>query len=209
MSETKPAKPRTQVRRRNREVQDESWIHDFLRRAPTCALATVDGGQAFLNTNLFFFDAAAHVVYVHTAGSGRTRTNIEADGRVCLMVAEMGRLLPDEKVTDYSVEYASVVIFGRATVVTDPEEVRHVLQNQLDKYFPQHRPGRDYRPFTDEESGRAAVYRITIDEWSAKANRAAPDHPGAFRYPETFFPGEAPRAPSAGLEMESPSSPER
>ncbi|HEV7515095.1 MAG TPA: pyridoxamine 5'-phosphate oxidase family protein [Thermoanaerobaculia bacterium] len=187
MSERHPEKPLTQVRRRNREVEDESWIRDFLRRAPTCTLATVAGGQPFLNTNLFFFDEPAHLIYIHTAAAGRTRDNIAADGRVCLTVAEMGRLLPAEKVTDYSTEYASVVIFGRATVVTDPRELRHVLHNQLDKYFPHLRSGRDYQPFSDEESGRAAAYRITIDEWSAKQNRAAPDYPGAFWYPESLF----------------------
>jgi nitroimidazol reductase NimA-like FMN-containing flavoprotein (pyridoxamine 5'-phosphate oxidase superfamily) len=172
----------SRVRRRSREVADESWIRDFLSRAPVCAVATADGEQPFLNSNLFLYDADAHVVYFHTGGEGRTRSNIEANARVCVMVSEMGRLLPAEKVTDYSVEYASVTLFGSARVVTDPAEARSVLERQLRKYFPHRQPGRDYEPFTDLELSRAAVYRIEITEWSAKRHQEADDFPGAFRY---------------------------
>lgn len=172
----------TAVRRKNREVKDEAWIRDFLRRAPMCTLATVSEGWPFLNSNLFVFDEAAHILYVHTGAGGRTQANIEADGRVCVNVSEMGRLLPGEKVTDYSVEYASVTVFGRATVVTDPAEARSVLERQLDKYFPHLRSGRDYAPFTDEEAARASVYRIEIERWSAKEHREPEDFPGAFAY---------------------------
>ena len=186
MSSTLP-EGATQVRRRNRTVTDETWIRDFLHRAPLCTLGTVHEGWPFLNSNLFLYDEAAHVIYLHTAGTGRTRSNIEADGRVCISVSEMGRLLPGEKVTDYSVEYASVVIFGQARVVADPQEARAVLQGQLDKYFPHMRPGRDYAPFTDEEMGRATIYRVDIESWSAKTLQEPEDYPGAFRYPD--FPG--------------------
>jgi nitroimidazol reductase NimA-like FMN-containing flavoprotein (pyridoxamine 5'-phosphate oxidase superfamily) len=172
----------TTVRRKNREVVDEAWIRAFLHRSPMCALATVRDGWPFLNSNLFVFDETAHVLYIHTGGGGRTHSNIEADSRVCVSVSEMGRLLPGEKVTDYSVEYASVIIFGRASVVSNRDEVRSVLDRQLDKYFPHMVSGRDYAPFTDEEAGRAAVYRIEIEEWSAKQHQEAEDFPGAFWY---------------------------
>ena len=173
---------KTRVRRRNREVTEESWIRDFLSRAPMCTVATMDGEQPFLNSNMFLYDGEAHVFYFHTAGEGRTRSNIETNGRVCVSVSEMGRLLPAEKVTDYSVEYASVILFGIARVVTDPAEARSVLERQLPKYFPHKQSGRDYEPFTDLEMSRAAVYRIEITEWSAKRHQEAADFPGAFRY---------------------------
>lgn len=171
-----------EVRRKDRAVLDEAWIRAFLHRAPTCTLGTVHEGWPFLNSNLFLFDEAAHAIYIHTAGAGRTRSNIEGDGRVCISVSEMGRLLPAEKVTDFSLEYAGVVIFGRATVVTNLDEVRSALQGQLDKYFPHLRPRRDYAPFTDEEMARATVYRIDIEKWSAKEHQQPEGFPGAFRY---------------------------
>jgi hypothetical protein len=38
----------------------------------------------------------------------------------------------------------------------------------LDKYFPDLRPSRDYRPITDEELAATAVYAIEIEAWSGK-----------------------------------------
>ncbi len=171
-----------QPRRRDRAVTDEGWIKAMLHRAPSGVLATSTEGQPFLNTNLFVYDESHHALYFHTAQAGRTRTNITANPRVCFTVSEMGRLLPARTALAFSVEYASVVVFGNVTVVEDPAEKRHGLQALLDKYFPHLHPGEDYRPITDEELERTAVYRLNIRQWSGKQKQVEPDFPGAFFY---------------------------
>jgi nitroimidazol reductase NimA-like FMN-containing flavoprotein (pyridoxamine 5'-phosphate oxidase superfamily) len=178
----------TQVRRHDREVTDEDWIRDLLRRAPFGVLATVADGWPFANTNIFFFDESRRALYLHTAKTGRTRANVEGDGRVCFTVSEMGRLLPAPTALHFSVEYRGVVAFGRAAVVSDRDEARRALQAILDKYSPHLRPGRDYRPITDEELDRTAVYRVDVERWSGKQKQAPADFPGAFLY------GQAPAA---------------
>ncbi len=175
---------RSQVRRQDRAVDDAAWIKALLHRVPVGVIATAYEGQPFINTNMFVFDEAANAIYLHTATTGRTRTNIEHDERVCVSVSEMGRLLPADTALAFSVEYASVVVFGRASIVTERDEARAALQMLLDKYFAHLQPGDDYRPITDEEIERTAVYRIQIDAWSGKKKEAPPDFPGAFRYGE-------------------------
>jgi nitroimidazol reductase NimA-like FMN-containing flavoprotein (pyridoxamine 5'-phosphate oxidase superfamily) len=176
------SRPRATVRRSDRAINDEAWIRRYLHRAAYGALATVHDGQPFINTNLFVFDETAHALYMHTARIGRTQANVEADGRVCFSVSEMGRLLPADTALEFSVEYAGVTVFGRGSVVRDDEEARHGLQLLLDKYFPHLEPGPDYRPITDDELARTTVYRIDIEEWSAKQKSVADDFPGALWY---------------------------
>jgi nitroimidazol reductase NimA-like FMN-containing flavoprotein (pyridoxamine 5'-phosphate oxidase superfamily) len=184
-AEGSPAK----VRRRDREVTDEAWIRDLLHRAPFGTLATVHDGQPFLNTNIFVYAEDEHAIYLHTAHTGRTRTNVETEERVCFGVSEMGRLLPAPVALEFSVEYAGVVVFGRAAVVTDSAEAERALQRLLDKYFGHLRPGRDYRPITAEELARTTVYRVRIDHWSGKQKVAKDDFPGAFLYGRPGEPG--------------------
>lgn len=172
----------THVRRQDRAVTDEAWIRDFLQRAAVGTLATVHEGQPFLNTNLFVYDQEKHVIYLHTARTGRTRDNVSGNGRICFSVSEMGRLLPADVALEFSVEYASVVVFGTAVIVADPEEQTHGLQLLLDKYAPHLRPERDYRPIVPEELKRTAVYRIDIVEWSGKQKKVNADFPGAYHY---------------------------
>ncbi len=170
--------------RRNDRAMDDGWIRAFLAAAPVGVVATVDDGQPFLNSNLFVYDESRHAIYVHTARTGRTRVNIEADERVAFTAFEMGRLLPADEALEFSVEYAGVVAFGRATVVADAKEAEEGLQLLLDKYAPHLRPGRDYRPITPDELRRTSVMRIDVSEWSGKRKEAESDFPGAFRYRE-------------------------
>jgi nitroimidazol reductase NimA-like FMN-containing flavoprotein (pyridoxamine 5'-phosphate oxidase superfamily) len=174
--------PLSEVRRKDRQVTDQQWICAMLRETALATLATLEGEQPFLHMNLFAFDEARHAIYIHTARSGRTRTNLLHNTRVCFGVSEMGRLLPADTALEMSVEFASVVVFGRASLVNDQAEARHGLQLLLDKYFAQLHPGSDYRPITDEELARTQVYRIEIDEWSGKRKQVADDFPGAFSY---------------------------
>jgi hypothetical protein len=176
------AQPINQVRHPGQAVSDEAWIKALLHRAPVGALATAQGKQPFINTNLFVYDEPNHAIYMHTAEIGRTRANVEADERVCFSVMEMGRLLPTWEALEFSVEYSGVVVFGRARVIGEQAEARRALQMLLDKYAPHLKPGRDYRPITDDELARTSVYHIQIDLWSGKRETAPEDYPGAFTY---------------------------
>jgi uncharacterized protein len=175
------ALPANRLRRIDRGVSEDAWIIDLLRRAPVATLATVYEDQPFINTNLFVYEEDMHVIYMHTARSGRTRNNVNQEERVCLSVFEMGRLLPNEIALEFSVEYAGVNLFGRASVI-DGEESRHALQLLCNKYFPHLQPDRDYRPANLLELKRTSVYRIAIDSWSGKKKEVADDFPGAFFY---------------------------
>ena len=189
MTDDPASKRYSEVRRADRAVADDAWIAEILHTAPLAALATVAEGQPFINNNLFAFDEGAHAIYMHTAAIGRTRSNVEADGRCCFSVSRMGRLLPHETALGMSVEYASVVVFGRARIVEDAAERERALQRLLDKYFAHLRPGVDYRAITPQELAITTVYRIDIDEWSGKRKQVEADFPGAFRFGDALNAG--------------------
>ncbi|MCP4591651.1 MAG: pyridoxamine 5'-phosphate oxidase family protein [bacterium] len=182
MPEQPPQNPLTHVRRHDRAVHDDEWIRAFLRRAPFGTLATAADHQPFLHTSSFVYDQAVGAVYFHGAHAGRTPQNLAANDRVCFSVSEMGRLLPAERAMGFSVEYAGVVIFGRASLVTDPTEARGALDQLMNKYFPHLAPGRHYANMTEDELAMTAVYRLDIQAWSGKEKQAPLDFPGAFVY---------------------------
>jgi uncharacterized protein len=177
------AQPPNSVRRADREIDDVGWIRDFLHRAPMAALAMASAaGQPFINSNLFAYDEANNCIYMHTARVGRTKANVLQNDRVCLSIGEMGRLLPAAEALEFSVEYAGVVVFGKANVVNEEQEAARALQLLLDKYFSHLHSGSDYRPATAAELRRTTVYRITIESWSGKRKQVEADFPGAFNY---------------------------
>lgn len=174
---------RSRVRRRDRSKED-AWVRGFIEAAPFGFLAIVgDGGQPFLNSNLFVYDGDRHCIYLHTHRTGRTRDNFDEGEKVAFSAAAMGRLLPAAEALEFSVEYAGVTAFGRGRVVEDTDEAKAALQMLLDKYAPHLHPGRDYRATTDDELKRTAVYRIDIETWSGKQKEVDADFPGAFDLP--------------------------
>ena len=179
---------RSRLRRRDRG-KDDAWVRAFLASAPWGTLATVgEDGQPYLNSNLFVFDEERHCIYLHTHRTGRTRDNMDAADRVAFSASGMGRLLPAPEALEFSIEYCGVNVFGTGTVVEDADEARHALQRLLDKYAPHLKPGRDYRPTTDDELRQTAVYRIDIETWSGKQKEVEADFPGAFELPTLPVP---------------------
>lgn len=177
----------TAMRRRDRGVEDEAWIKRFLHTAAVGTLATVQDGQPFINTNLFYYDEAGHCIFTHTAHIGRTVSNVsdEKGARVCFSVMEMGRLLPADTAKEFSVEYAGVTIFGQARLIADEAAATAALQALLDKYAPHLTAGTDYRPPVPEEVKYTAVIRIDIEAWSAKKKEVPADFAGAYRYDDS------------------------
>ena len=175
-------KPFNQIRRTDRAVTDQEWIENFLLKAPYGALATVSEDQPFINTNLYAYDKNANAIYIHTASQGRTADNIKSNRKVCFTVSEMGRLLPAEEAREFSLEYASVVVFGHAEILSDHSERKKALQHLLEKYFPHLQSGQDYPELDEQAMVGTAVYKINIKSWSAKEKKAPPDFPGAFKF---------------------------
>jgi len=171
---------RTSIRRADREVTDESWIRSFLQKVPSGVVGTAIDNHPFLTNILFVYDEDRNSIYFHTNRLGRLKTNIETNPHVCLTVTSMGRLLPADVALEFSVEYASVVIFGKAGIAEDPQ---YGLELLMDKYFPHLTAGQDYRPITAGELLRTSVFELVIEEWSAKKKTAEPDYPGALQFP--------------------------
>ncbi len=173
--------PINQPRRKDR-AKDDAWIRAYLQRVPFGMLATEYEGQPFIKPTLFVYDEAENAIYIHGALEGRMRTNLEVNPRVSFCVAEMGRLLPADTAMEVGVEYTSVVIFGKVELLTDADQAQHGLQLLLDRYFPNLKPGVDYRAILPQELDITAVYRIQISSWSGKEDKAKEDFPGAFIY---------------------------
>jgi nitroimidazol reductase NimA-like FMN-containing flavoprotein (pyridoxamine 5'-phosphate oxidase superfamily) len=166
--------PINRVRRRDRAVEDDTWIGGFFRQAPYGVLATEAGGQPFTTPLLFVYDEQTSSLYFHTARTGRINTNLAANPRVSFCASRMGRLLHATAAAGFDVEYDSTVAFGQAALV-EGEEAERALRLLIEKYFPGLHYGQDYRPITPEQLARTAVYQIKIEAWSGKRNAADPE----------------------------------
>lgn len=176
-------RPRSQVRRDDYAVTDEAWIRAVLEQGAYGVLATSHDGQPYATPVNYVFVGDERALYFHGARVGRTRANMALNPKVCFNVSEMGRLVPGEVSSDFGVDYKSVTVFGTAERVEEDDAILQALLGLMTKYFPEHAPGKDYPLPTPDELKRTAVYRIRIEEWSAKQLDEGEGAPGAFHFP--------------------------
>jgi uncharacterized protein len=151
-------------------TRDDEWIRVFLRGARVAHISSSRDGQPFLTPSTFWFDEGNHRIIFHSNIAGRIRSNIEASPKVCIEVSELGKMLPSNVALEFSLQFRSVVVFGAARLVDDPQEARRVLYGLIHKYFPLMTPGREFREITDKELRSTSVYTVQIEEWSGKEN---------------------------------------
>ena len=162
--------PINEIRKKDRTCND-AWITSFLSRARIGNLATRWEDQPFITPLTFWYDPQAHEIYIHhTKSGGRLHANLERFPQVCFEASEIGELIPADTALSFSVQYRSAVVFGQVRLVEEGVEQRRILYGLIEKYFPGLQPGRDFRPITEGELARTAVFAITIDSWSGKSN---------------------------------------
>jgi nitroimidazol reductase NimA-like FMN-containing flavoprotein (pyridoxamine 5'-phosphate oxidase superfamily) len=161
---------------RQQYTQNDEWIEAFLSRSQIGHVASRWENQPFLTPVLFWYEAQKRRIYFHTNLYGRLRTNSEHFPEVCFETSEMGKLPPSNVAGEFSVQYASVVAFGKIRVVESLDEKEFGLMGLLRKYFPDLEAGVDYRPITQEEFDQTAVFCIEIEQWRGKKNWAEKIH---------------------------------
>ena len=105
------------------------------------------------------------VVYFHGAQAGRKAACLQKAPRVCLTCVETCEIVPER----YTTRYASAVAFGRVEEITEPEEKVQALRLLCRRYTPEHLAGAE-KEIIQSLRG-TAVWKLTVDEITGKANR--------------------------------------
>ncbi|MEW6421173.1 MAG: pyridoxamine 5'-phosphate oxidase family protein [Deinococcota bacterium] len=163
--------------RRPQNRRDDAWIRALLGRVQVGRVATVwegEGGAAFpfITPLAFAYRPETHDLVYHTNIAGRLRANTERSQPACATfeASELGALLPSNDPLELTVQYRSVIAFGLARLLTDPEEAREALRVLSERVFLGLRVGADTRPISDADLARTAVYSLAIERWSGKEN---------------------------------------
>lgn len=123
-----------QSRMKKHQLSQEE-MESLLLKCQTGTLATInqDGTPYCVPVHYVLFDNA---IYLHGLPAGQKLDNLKANSNVCLNVYELqGFLLdPDEKPCDTNTAYHSVVIQGKAELLSDIEKKKAILAAIVRKY---------------------------------------------------------------------------
>ncbi len=171
MSETEMPTSRTRVvREPERGVYDRETVYRILDEAFLCHVGFAVNGQPFVIPTSYGRDGAN--LYIHGSAASRMLRQMKEGVAVCVTVTLLDGLVLARSIFNHSMNYRSVVILGKATLVDDPEEKlaalrvlsEHILRGRWD----------DVRQPNERELKSTSVLRVPIEEYSAKVRTGPP-----------------------------------
>jgi uncharacterized protein len=163
---------RTQVHRLpDRGAYDRETIDAILDEALICHVAFADGDGAprCLPTIHARVD---DTIYLHGSSGARAWKALRDGAEVCIAATIVDGLVLARSLFESSMNYRSVVVYGTARQVTDPEEL-HVAARAIASHVA---PGREdeARMPTDKEYKQTLLLAVPIQEASAKVRTGPP-----------------------------------
>ncbi|MBP6940243.1 MAG: pyridoxamine 5'-phosphate oxidase family protein [Syntrophorhabdaceae bacterium] len=154
------------MRQYKKEIQDIHAIINLLQTAHVGRLGTVGGdGYPMIKPLNFVYDAMK--IYFHSAKEGEKIEDIARDNRVCFEAdVPLGYMEAHSQACEATYSFQSVIIKGRASLVTDDGERLHAFKLLMSKYQPEG----GYGSFRDDKLRITAIIRIDIEEMKGKEN---------------------------------------
>ncbi|MGA9189741.1 MAG: pyridoxamine 5'-phosphate oxidase family protein [Methanosarcina sp.] len=162
-----------QVSYTQRNCTDRKKIETFLLRERTGVLGMVSGNFPYAVPMNYVWHNGS--VYFHGMGSGKKENILSQNPLVCFTIYKERGTVTDPVPCHADTAYMSVMLFGKAEKVTDPEEAAEALQKLLDKYMLKYYSNpltstliKKYRSSLDGNA--VSIYRITLQGMTAKEN---------------------------------------
>src|SRR5438876_1608309 len=171
MSEPQVPTQRTRVvREPDRGAYDRETAYRILDEAFLCHVGFVVDGQPFVIPTSYGRKDAS--LYIHGSAASRMLRQLKESVPVCVTVTLLDGLVLARSVFNHSMNYRSVVILGKATLVDYPEEKLAALRILSEHII----PGRwdDARQPNERELKATSVLRLPIEEFSAKVRTGPP-----------------------------------
>jgi nitroimidazol reductase NimA-like FMN-containing flavoprotein (pyridoxamine 5'-phosphate oxidase superfamily) len=158
------------VREAERAVYDREAAYRILDEAFLCHVGFVADGQPFVIPTSF--GRKDDHLYIHGSAASRMLRQMKEGVPVCVTVTLLDGLVLARSIFNHSMNYRSVVVLGKATLVDDPQEKLEALRLLSEHII----PGRwtDSRQPNERELKATSVLRLPIEEFSAKVRTGPP-----------------------------------
>jgi nitroimidazol reductase NimA-like FMN-containing flavoprotein (pyridoxamine 5'-phosphate oxidase superfamily) len=171
VSPSLPVTDRTRLRRYPvRGVFDRAAVYRILDEGFVCHVAFVVDGQPYaIPTG---YARAGDVIYLHGSAASRMVRSLGDGLDVCVTVTLVDGLVLARSAFHHSMNYRSVVVLGRARLVSDPAEKSAALRAFTNHIVPDRWDA--LRPVTPQELAATSVLALPIEEASAKVRSGPP-----------------------------------
>ncbi len=149
------------MRRKEKEIKDRAGMEAVIRESRVCRLGLCDhDGTPYVVPVCFGYKRGE--IFIHSSPEGKKMEILRRGPKVCVEFEAEAEPLPGAEACGWTMRYRSVIAFGEASVLEDPEERREGLDTIMDHYA-----GGPHQ-YAPKGLERVAVIRIRIARMTGK-----------------------------------------
>ena len=151
------------MRRKEREITDRPTIESIIRESSVCRLALSEDDKPYVVPLCFGYED--NVLYFHSARKGKKLDILKQNDKICFEFDVVQGTVESAKACEWDVNYRSVIGFGKASLIDDPESKRRAIDIIFQNYS-----GRSAE-YTDAAIKSAVIIKVEIDSMTGKKFR--------------------------------------
>jgi nitroimidazol reductase NimA-like FMN-containing flavoprotein (pyridoxamine 5'-phosphate oxidase superfamily) len=148
------------MRRKEKEITDKSEIESIIHKSLVCRLALSDKGVPYVVPLCFGYKN--DTLYFHSANEGKKIHILKRNNKVCFEFDIGAKIEKGKTACDWGMKYKSVIGFGKAAIVEDPQARREGLEIIADQY------GDKNHDFSDALFKVTTVIKVEISSMTGK-----------------------------------------
>lgn len=161
---------RARVKRRHNNARyDRETVRAILNSGLICHVGFIVDGAPFVTPTAYW--RMGEDVYFHGSSASRTLKQMGRGVPVCVAVSHLDGIVHARSGFNSCMNYRSVMIFGEAFTVTDPDDKRAALYGLMDRLAPGR--SKETKPISNQELKATGVMRLALEEVSAKVRDGA------------------------------------
>jgi nitroimidazol reductase NimA-like FMN-containing flavoprotein (pyridoxamine 5'-phosphate oxidase superfamily) len=151
------------MRRKDKAVTSRKQMDEIIHQSLYCVLACSQNQLPYQVPISFGYDGQA--LYLHTAQKGKKIDIFEAHPQVCAAFVSQAELIThQDQACNWSFRYASVIVEGKISEITDPGGKRTALNLIMDQYS-----NREWE-IPPSAQANTRVWKIEIETITGKAS---------------------------------------
>lgn len=148
------------MRRQDKEITDYGLIETILKDERVCRIGLCDWEKAYVVPMIFGYQDG--YLYLHSATEGKKIDLLRMNNQICFEIESGVEVIPGEIPCNWGIKYNSVIGFGKAYFLEEPDEKKKGLDIIMRKFT------KENQNYPEEMLNKTEVIKVVIEEMTGK-----------------------------------------
>jgi len=155
------------MRRKDKEIVDKKVMVSIIEKAMICRVGMCWQDEPYVIPMNFGY--RNHYIFLHSAREGRKLDILRSNDKVCIEFDVDVELVQSQEACKTSMNYQSVLIFGKAVILKDVVEKKRALDIIMHHAYDHHSPSLFH--YSEDILEKLIIIKVKVEEMTGKESK--------------------------------------